>query len=448
MAIQEKVKLSKNTKMAMGSQFLGFMLDAYDMAIVLVMAPILVKMFTSPTGSEAWRYITIVLTYSITMAARPVGSAFFGHYADKVGRRFLLILTIGGVGVMSFISAFLPTYDQVGIWAYVLFCLLRFVMGCFFGGEYAVGHTFAIEHAPQKKRGAIGGFIQSGFPLGYVLASLLVALISSTLGSKAMLEYGWRIVFGSGVLPVFLALYIRKSLPESPEFEKAKKEGNIEKAPVMGLFKPPALWDFVQVFFFMTGLFLADYSVYGFLPNILTLGGRGFDTTTYSLIYGFALFMAFLGYNFYGWISDIVGRKRLTQYYCVFLILFGVPVYYVLYNAAIARNIKLALVGATMAAMLKLAWGVIPAYLSERFPTKRRAAGVGLGYSSGALLGAWFSLYVWWAHSIPFIAAIEKQDMWLSPAVILTVGAMMTFISLLYSPETKDLELSEVVEHR
>jgi MFS family permease len=322
------------------------------------------------------------------------------------------------------------------------------MMGCFFGGEYAVGHTFAIEHAPQKRRGAIGGFIQSGFPLGYVFASLVVALISSTLGSKAMLDYGWRIVFASGVLPVLLALYIRKLLPESPEFERAKKEGNIEKAPVMGLFKRPALWDFVQVFFFMTGLFLADYSVYGFLPNILTLGGRGFNTTTYSLIYGFALFMAFLGYNFYGWISDFAGRKRLTMYYCVFLILFGVPVYYVLYNAAITRNIKLALVGATMAAMLKLAWGIVPAYLSERFPTKRRAAGVGLGYSSGALLGAGFSIYVWWAHCIPFIAAIEKQDMWLSPAAILTVGAMMTFISLLYSPETKDLELSEVVEHR
>jgi len=128
MAIQEKVKLSKDTKMAMGSQFLGFMLDAYDMAIVLVMAPILVKIFSSPTGSEAWRYITIVLTYSITLAARPVGSAIFGHFADRLGRRFLLVLTIGGVGLMSFMSAFLPTYDQIGIWAYVLFCVLRFLM--------------------------------------------------------------------------------------------------------------------------------------------------------------------------------------------------------------------------------------------------------------------------------------------------------------------------------
>jgi MFS family permease len=194
----------------------------------------------------------------------------------------------------------------------------------------------------------------------------------------------------------------------------------------------------------MTGLFLADYSVYGFLPNILTLGGRGFDNTTYSLIYGFALFMAFLGYNLYGWLSDRTGRKKLTLYYCVFLVLFGIPVYHVLYQAAITHNLLLGILGTTMAAMLKLAWGVIPAYLSERFPTRRRALGVGLGYSSGALLGAWFSIYVWWVHKIPYIASIEKQDLWLSPSVILTVGAAMTFVSLLFSPETKGLDLSSV----
>jgi MFS family permease len=307
-----------------------------------------------------------------------------------------------------------------------------------------VGHTFAIEHAPVGKRGLLGGFIQSGFPLGYVIASLIFAAISHTLGSDAMLAYGWRIAFVTGVMPVFLALYIRKSLPESPEFKTAQKKGAIEKAPFFSMFKPPALWNFLQVFVFMTGLFLTDYSVYGFLPNILTLGGRGFDTTTYSLIYGFALFLAFLGYNFYGWLSDIFGRKRLTMNYCIFLVLFGVPSYYVLYNAAIAKNLWLAVLGASMAAMLKLAWGVVPAYLAERFPTSRRAVGVGFGYSSGALLGAWFSVYVWWAHSIPAIAAIEGQDMWLSPAVILTIGAVMTFGSLMASPETKHVELSSV----
>jgi MFS transporter, MHS family, proline/betaine transporter len=161
-------QLSRDAKMAMISQFLGFMLDAYDMALVLIMAPILVKVFISPKGSAAWQYIVIVFTYSITMAARPIGSALFGRYADKIGRQFLLVFTIGGVGMMSLLGGFLPTYAQIGVWSYVAFCCLRLLMGIFFGGEYAVGHTFAIEYAPQKRRGAIGGFIQSGFPLGYV----------------------------------------------------------------------------------------------------------------------------------------------------------------------------------------------------------------------------------------------------------------------------------------
>jgi len=440
----EQQQLSKDTKMAMASQFLGFMLDAYDMAMVLVMAPILVRVFASPKGSASWQYLTIVFTYAITMAARPIGSAIFGHYADKIGRRFLLVLTIGGVGIMSLVAGFLPTYAQVGVWSYVIFCVLRFLMGCFFGGEYAVGHTFAIEHAPQPRRGAIGGFIQSGFPLGYVFASLVFALISSLISKAAMAEFGWRIAFATGVVPVFVALYIRRNLHESPEFEKAKAKGTIEKAPFLSLFRPPQLFDFLQVFFFMTGLFLTDYSVYGFLPKLLTLEGRGFDTTTYSLIYGFALFLSFLGYNFYGWISDRTGRKILTQWYCVFLVLFGVPVYYVLYHAALRRELWMAVLGTCMAGMLKLAWGIVPAYLCERFPTGRRAAGVGFGYSSGALLGAWFGVYVWWAHKIPFITHIEGQDLWLSPAVILTIGSIMTFLSLLYSPETKDLHLDEV----
>jgi len=350
---------------------------------------------------------------------------------------------MSGVGVMSLISAFLPTNASVGVWAYASFAVIRFLMGCFFGGEAAVGHTFAIEHAPADQRGKIGGFVQSGFPAGYVLAALVYALFSTTLGEAAMLDYGWRICLATGVLPVLAAWTLANKLKETPEFEQEKKKGTIaKKSPFKSLFEAPGV--FLQVFFFMTGLFLTDYAVYGFLPKILS-GADRFDATTYALIYGFALFCAFIGYNAYGRLSDRIGRKKLTMYYCIFLVIFGVPSYYVLHNAAVAKNIPMAVLGATMASMLKLAWGIIPAYLCERFPTKHRAIGVGLGYSSGALLGgAGISLFVWWAHSIPFIKAIEGNDLWLSPSVILTVGAIMTFVSLLFSPETRNVNLFEV----
>jgi len=99
-------------------------------------------------------------------------------------------------------------------------------MGCFFGGEYAVGHTFVIEHSPRERRGAIGGFIQSGFPLGYVIASLIFALVSHILGDQAMFQYGWRIMFLTGTMPVFLALYIKKVVARvSRVWKKPRRTG-------------------------------------------------------------------------------------------------------------------------------------------------------------------------------------------------------------------------------
>jgi MFS family permease len=442
--MEGKTRLSRDTKMAMISQYIGYALDAYDMALLMVMAPILVHIFTSPKGSAAWQYVTVVLTYSISLAVRPIGSGIFGHYADKIGRRRLLVISIAGVGLMSGVCGVLPTFAYAGVWSYILFCAARFVMGTMFGGEYAVGHTFAIEHAPRRRRGMIGGFVQSGFPMGYVIAALAYALLNFLIGKQAMLDYGWRVMFISGMVPVAFAIYIRSMLAESPEFERTKAKGELEKAPFFSLFKPPALWTFLQVFVLMTGLFLSEYSVLGFLPSILTLNGKGFPPTTFALIYGFAMLMGSIGYFLYGTISDYVGRRRLSLYYSVIMVVLAIPTFYLLYNAAVARAIGAAIVGTLLAALIKLMWGMLPSYLSERFPTKRRAVGVGFGFSSGTLIGAWFSAYAWWIHGIPFIRSIEGGVMWLSPAIILAIGGAMTFFAMLASPETKHLELSEI----
>ena len=439
-----ETRLSKDAKTAMISQYFGHFLDAYDLALLLVMAPILVHIFASPKGSAAWQYVSVVLTYSITLAVRPVGAIVFGRYGDKIGRRRLLVLTIAGVGLMSGICGILPTFSKAGAWSYILFCAVRFFMGIMFGGEIAVGHTFAIEHAPRRRRGMIGGFIQSGFPMGYVVSALAFALLSSLLSKQEMLQYGWRIMFFSGIIPVVFAIYIRLKLAESPEFEKTKAKGDLDKTPFLSLFKPPALWTFLQVFLLMTGLFLSEYSVLGFIPGILTLSGRGFGPAASSLIYGFMMLMGATGIFLYGTLSDFIGRRRQSLYYCVIMVVLAIPAYHIVYHAALARNIAAAIGGTLVVALIKLMWGMLPSYLSERFPTKRRAVGVGLGFSSGTLIGAWFSAYAWWVHGIPFVRSIEGGDMWLSPALILMAGAVLIFFAMRWSPETNYLELSEV----
>lgn len=439
-------KISDNAARAMWSQFLGFGMDAYDMAMVIVLAPVLSKIFASPQLSEAWQFLMVACLYAVTMAARPLGAAVFGHYADKIGRRPLLILTIAGVGIMSVVCAFIPSPARIGLAAaYTIFMAARFIMGCFFGGEYAVGHTFAIEHAPQKRRGSIGGFIQSGFPLGYAAASFVVLGTSLVIGEEAMYDWGWRLMFFTGVAPVGLALYIRRFIVESPVFEHAKKTGMVAEVPFLKLFRPPTLWVFLQVFVFMTGLFLTDYAVYQFLPKILK-GPDKLDLVQYTFIYGTALFFAFIGYNFYGRLSDRLGRRRLTQWYCLYCAVLSIPLYKILIWASVTRSMAVAVIAAILAASLKLAWGIVPAYLSERFPTKTRSVGVGFGYSAGALVGgAGITPLVGLFHHVPAVMSIEGPDeLWLSASAVLTIGAVITFLSLLYSPETKGLDLAKI----
>jgi MFS family permease len=133
----------------------------------------------------------------------------------------------------------------------------------------------------------------------------------------------------------------------------------------------------------------------------------------------------------------------MTMWYCLCVALLGVPLYKLLIFAASTRSLALALAAAVLAASFKVAWGIVPAYLSERFPTRNRSSGVGLGYSAGALLGgAGIVPLVGLLHQVPAVAAVEgSQELWLSASCALTLGAIITFLSLLWSPETKDVDL-------
>jgi len=278
-----------------------------------------------------------------------------------------------------------------------------------------------------------------------VLGSLVFALVSYLTTKETMLAYGWRIVFMTGVIPVFVALYIRNNLHESPEFEKTKALGKIEKSPFLSLFKPPQVWDFFQVFFFMTGLFLTDYSVYGFLPNILTLKGRGFDTTTYSLIYGFAL----------SWHSSVTtstdgsrtapAEKSSRSGIALFS------------SCSESPSSTFSIMPPSRAIFgwpsLALSWQPCSSWPGESFPPISASVSPPAAAPPVSVLAT--PREPCWAHgSAPTYGGLTRSRLSLDrgaglmavASVVLTVGAIMTFISLYFSPETKDLQLDEVGE--
>ncbi len=174
------------------------------------------------------------------MIGRPLGSAIFGNLGDRLGRRDTLLITITGFSIMSALTAALPTYAEIGIAAFIIFLVLRFVQGTFIGGEYAAGHPFAIEYAPTKWRGLASGIAQGAFSWGGVaLGGFVVALFVDALGIPAMKAYGWRYVFLTGLIPAAVAVIIRLTMKDSPIFVEAKQKNQLERIPFFSIFKPP-----------------------------------------------------------------------------------------------------------------------------------------------------------------------------------------------------------------
>ncbi len=372
---------------------MGFFLDAYDLTFVTAMTSTLAAVLLPPTLSkEVVGYFITLLGYAFTMIARPLGSAVFGNLADRWGRRDTLMMTIVGYSTASALTAAIPTYAQVGWAAFWIYSALRFILGVFVGGEYAAGHPFAMEYSAPRWRGLVSGIVQGAFSWGVALGGFVVAAFTAYFGQAAMQAYAWRYVFLTGLIPAVIALYIRFAMPDTPVFSEAKNKGQLEKVPFFSLFRPPALWTFLSVFVFMTGLFFSSYSLFYFATGILEKAGLAQGAASYY--YGVSGVIAAIAATLWGFSSDFLGRRKALVIAGVVSAILAIPAFYVWYLGAATNDVALLYLGAALAGWLtQWPWGLVPVYLSERFATQRRASGVGFGYSSGIFISAWMPLY-------------------------------------------------------
>ena len=200
------------------ASFIGTAIEFYDFYVYATAAALVIGPVFFPSGSGTAQMLAAFLTFGIAFLARPLGSALFGHFGDRIGRKSTLVASLLLMGVSTTAIGVLPGYDSIGVWAPIILCLLRFGQGLGLGGEWGGAALLATENAPEGKRAWFGMFPQLGPSIGFLAANGLFLTLALVLSDEQFREWGWRIPFLLSAALVLVGLYVRLKLEESPVF--------------------------------------------------------------------------------------------------------------------------------------------------------------------------------------------------------------------------------------
>jgi len=355
---------------------LGATIAWYDFIIfAAATALIFPKLFFPGMG-----FIIPILVFSVGLAARPLGSLIFGHFGDKFGRKNTLIATLYITGLSTVMIGLLPTYSDVGIYAPALLIFARIVQAFAFGGEVAAASTMLMEYnIKSPRRGLITSVVSSGWAIASILSALMFMIVTS-FGDAFFSTWGWRIPFLCSALLMFVGIYIRLRILETPVFDQNKIDNRLHTLPIRtlisnywkkmllgaGAFQLSAAWAYG------VSLFGFGYAINKELISRGSLSEMQFYITPILLA---ALI-------FFGWLGDKISRVRLFQLGAVMSLFFVYPVFTWIQQ------------GNLVWAMLALCLIQIPAFASapgffaEIYPSSVRQTGVGVTFNLGTIIGA------------------------------------------------------------
>jgi metabolite-proton symporter len=319
-------------------------------------------------------------TFAVGFVARPIGSVVFGHFGDRLGRKSMLVITLVMMGVATTLTGLLPTYESIGIWAPILLVVLRIVQGFSLGGEYGGAVLMSVEHAGPRKRGLYGAVVNTGVGWGLLLATI-VFLGLSQLSDEAFYSWGWRVPFLSSIVLVGIGLVIRLKLEESPDFEKARQTGEIQKLPIAEVLrKYPVYVVLMCLAYLSSGVTFYIATVFSLSYGTKTLGES--RSTLLGLI-SISVCIVMAGMIYFGWLSDRVSRRAIF-----FVGLVGMTAAPWAWFALLGTgDWPLMLLGFALLLIPYAAnYGIMPAYFVAVFPAHIRYTGLSLGYTLGAVL--------------------------------------------------------------
>src|SRR5437763_2177466 len=287
----------------------GTAFEWYDFFIFGSLAPVISKVFFAgldPTPA----LIAALALFAAGFAFRPLGALIFGVIGDRLGRKGAFLVTVSLMGAATFLIGFLPTYAQAGSLGPTLLIILRILQGIALGGEYGGAAIYVAEHAPNAKRGAATGWIQSSASFGLLAALLVIVATRSSVGEDAFIGWGWRIPFLMSAVLLAISVWMRAKLAESPAFAKLREEGDVTKAPLREAFGNRKSLKKVLTAFF--GIMCAQGAVWYFTffyMQVFLEKSLGVPSQTKDLLLIVMTVVSAPLYVYFGWLSDRLGRK-------------------------------------------------------------------------------------------------------------------------------------------
>ncbi|MBV8502912.1 MAG: MHS family MFS transporter [Paucibacter sp.] len=424
------------------ASLVGTAIEFYDYYIYATAAVLVFSSQFFPKADPSAATLLSLSTLALAFLARPIGSALFGHFGDRIGRKRTLVASLLTMGLSTVAIGLLPTYERIGIWAPVLLCLFRIGQGIGLGGEWGGAALVATENAPKGKRGLFGSFPQLGAPIGLFSANAVFFLVSYFLGHDAMVAWGWRIPFLLSVALVAVGLYVRLNLHESQVFRQAEAQGRKLHTPVISVFRKHG-GAVLQGMLVMTTTYVIFYlmtafvQVYSKSPVALSAAGHatglGIPANTFTGILLIGAIVFGICTSIGGILADRYGRRHWLIGVTVAIMGFGLAMPSFLGGADAWTVLAFIVVGL---GLMGFTFGPMAALLPELFPTEVRYSGASLAYNLASIVGA----------SVPTLVALDLNKaygLW-GVGLYLACNGLLTLGALLFTRETRDLDLANV----
>jgi metabolite-proton symporter len=408
------------------ASLIGTTIEFFDFYIYATAAVLVFPQLFFPASDPNTATLASLATFGIAFLARPIGSAFFGHFGDRVGRKTTLVAALLTMGVSTVAIGALPTYQSIGIVAPLLLALCRFGQGLGLGGEWGGAVLLAIENAPPGKRAWYGMFPQLGAPIGFFFSGGVFLLLSRTLSNEQFFSYGWRIPFLASAVLVFVGLYVRLTITETPVFQKAMDSRARVNVPMLAVFR-----DHFGTLVMGTLTSIATFVLF-YLMTVFALSwgtsALGYSRERFLIMQLFGVLCFAITIPISALLAER-GRRATLIVVTTAIGLFGF-IFAPLFEAGLTGAVATMAVGL---ALMGMTYGPLGTVLSELFPTEVRYTGSSLTFNLAGIFGASLAPYI--ATWLATTYGLQYVGYYLAAAAVLSL------IGLVATRETRDATL-------